>query len=160
MEYKYPVQKPLAIIRMTSDWIAEASMLLALHIEGDHYSEDLFEKCNQALERLIGFDSAELYLVKNADACIGFVLINWGFSTTTGWPILRIQDLFILQSSRREGAGTLLLEHCIHLVKLQGANRIQLDTNVMNTAARSFYEQAGFECFPEKLIYMKFIHET
>ncbi|MGM0885330.1 MAG: GNAT family N-acetyltransferase, partial [Bacillota bacterium] len=54
------------------------------------------EECKQNLRRLLDFKNAELLMARREDDFIGFIALNWGFSTTKGQPFLRIQDIYVL----------------------------------------------------------------
>ena len=100
---------------------------------------------------------ARFYLAGHGQDWAGFVVVYWGWSTASGRPILRIQDIYVEPLFRNRGIGTMLLKFCEKLAKSKGAGSIRLETNVENTAARKLYEKAGFVEFPQRRICMKFL---
>lgn len=69
--------------------------------------------------------------------------------------LLRIQDVFTSESSRRKGVAQALLGLAEQLARDAGAHRIQLETDCDNEAARSLYgDRAGFLHMKRKIVYM------
>lgn len=142
------------IVPLDPTLIADAAVLLAAYLPDKH--PDRLIQARRSLERLLRYDAAQLLLARRATGLVGFAAISWGFSTT-GMPILRIQDLFTAPQARRTGVASALLAHLCQQARQRGANRIQLETAIDNLAARRLYERAGFECFPANTIYMLFV---
>ncbi|WP_062104323.1 GNAT family N-acetyltransferase [Bacillus niameyensis] len=115
------------------------------------------DECKNKIERLLKFEHAQFLLAKIDGEYVGFIALNWGFSTTKGQPFLRIQDLFVLEEFRRKGAASALIEESIVITKRNNANRLQLNTGTNNIQARKLYESSGFERFENKEIYMLFL---
>jgi ribosomal protein S18 acetylase RimI-like enzyme len=129
--------------------------LLAAHLA--HWRKLTLAECERNLRRLLDFPGAEFVLARQSGQYCGFVALHWGFSTSAGRPILRVQDLFVTPEHRRQGVARALLSHAAGLGRARGANRLQLETDLDNTAARRLYESFGFERFPQKEIYMCFL---
>ena len=113
--------------------------------------------CEDKLMRLLRWPSAQCFLAGQAGVWAGFASINWGFSTSKGQPIVRVQDLFVLPAYRRRGIAKALLQHLADLGRQHGANRLQLETDTQNMPAQALYSASGFEWFPDKEIYMLFL---
>ncbi|SDW22187.1 GNAT family N-acetyltransferase [Paenibacillus sp. CF384] len=147
------------VVQLTEGLLNEASKLLVnyMYPNGD-YGKSQEEECKESLERLLDFHHADFYMAKVEGDYVGFIATNWGFSTTKGQPILRIQDLYVSDDYRRHGIAQLLVRRVLKIAKLKNANRIQLDTSSVNTPARRLYESLGFEWFSEKEIYMLFLN--
>lgn len=147
------------ILNLSLDLLSEASYLLVNYIypKGD-WGINEQEVCKQNLRHLLNFKYADFMMVKKDDECIGFIAVNWGFSTTKGQPFLRIQDLYVLPQYRYKGFAKLLVNKAIDLADQNNANRIQLNTGTENKDARTLYESLGFEWFPNKEIYMYFLN--
>ena len=62
-----------------------------------------------------------------------------------------LEDLFVVASARREGAGNQLLAFVVERASERGAASIGLLTNENNEPARAFYRQAGFKPAAEAL---------
>jgi len=139
-------------VELSPGLLGVAAALLAAHMSG--WSDTSMGECEQALRRLLDFPGARFVLARRSGEYCGFASIHWGFSTTKGQPILRVQDLFVLPEHRHQGIAQALLRHAVELARAGSANRLQLETGTHNVAARSLYESLGFEWFPQKEIYM------
>ncbi|SFS76580.1 N-acetyltransferase [Paenibacillus sp. BC26] len=111
----------------------------------------------QTKSKTVNFNNADFFMVRREAVFMGFIALNWGFSTTKGQPFLRIQDLYVLPQFRKKGIAKLLVDKAIEVARQNNANRLQLNTGTNNESARSLYKTLGFEWFPEKVIYMYFL---
>lgn len=147
----------IAIAELRPELLREAGALLAAYRHPAGWGEREHHDCTTTLERLLDFGMAGFLLARRGEDYAGFISLNWGFSTTTGKPILRVQDLFTLPQCRRAGVARALLEHARRLGEARGANRLQLETDGENAQARALYQSLGFEWFPRKAVYMRFL---
>ena len=58
--------------------------------------------------------------------------------------IYKLHKLYVLPQLQGKGAGTLLVNEAVNLVKKKGATAIQLNVN-RNNKAKDFYEKLGFK---------------
>ncbi|WP_171689542.1 GNAT family N-acetyltransferase [Paenibacillus germinis] len=147
------------VVQLTENLLNEASHLLVnyMYPNGD-YRKSHEDECKESLERFLDFHNADFFMAKVAGDFVGFIATNWGFSTTKGQPILRIQDLYVIADFRKLGIAQLLVRRAVQIAKLKNANRIQLDTSSVNKPARRLYERLGFKWFSDKEIYMLFLN--
>ncbi|MBW8349671.1 GNAT family N-acetyltransferase [Bacillus sp. IITD106] len=150
-------QSKINIIHLCTESLYEASFLLAHYMHPNQWTEKNQKECLQNLTKLLEFQNANFLLAKSDDTPVGFIALNWGFSTTKGKSILIIQDLFVMPSFRRNGIARMLIDEAILLAKEKDANRLHLNTDTNNNNARSLYQAMGFKWFPEKEIYMLFL---
>jgi ribosomal protein S18 acetylase RimI-like enzyme len=61
-----------------------------------------------------------------------------------GDTVVEVPTLVVAESSRREGAGKLLMEEVQRLAAESNANLIELVATTQNVAAREFYRALGF----------------
>ncbi|MCA1687959.1 MAG: GNAT family N-acetyltransferase, partial [Actinobacteria bacterium] len=61
-----------------------------------------------------------------------------------GDTVVEVPTLVVAESSRREGAGKLLMEEIQRLAAESDANLIELVATTQNVAAREFYRALGF----------------
>ena len=98
----------------------------------------------------------EILLVERRDGAtlrpIGFALFFPHYSTWEGRPGLYVEDLFIVESERRRGAGRALLAALARIAHERGWSRIDLSVLDWNPA-RSFYEAHGMVHQAEWLSY-------
>lgn len=145
----------IEIVELSPELVPNGAALLAAHLAG--WRNLTPAECERHLRSLLDFPGAQLFLARRLGHYGGFVALHWGFSASTGRPILRVQDLFVAPARRRQGIAKALLEYAAALGRSRGANRLQLETDIDNVAARTLYESFGFESFPQKAIYMYFL---
>jgi ribosomal protein S18 acetylase RimI-like enzyme len=150
-----PAVSEVDIIELSPDLLTIGATLLAAHMAGR--SEPSLAECERILRCLLDFPSAQFVLAHQLGQYCGFAALHWGFSTTAGLPILRVQDLFVASENRRQGIARALLQYAADLGRARGAHRLQLETDTSNIAARSLYLSFGFEWFPQKEIFMCFL---
>ncbi|REK55366.1 MAG: hypothetical protein C6W55_10295 [Thermobacillus sp.] len=152
------VREFLEIIPLSKDFLEPATRLLARYMKSSYgRDEELTSKCEKSLLDLLDDGVAQFHLARHGNDWAGFVVVYWGFSTASGRPVLRIQDICVEPLFRNRGIGTRLLQFCEKMASEKGANSIRLETNVGNTAARRLYAKAGFAEFPQRLVCMKFL---
>ena len=57
----------------------------------------------------------------------------------------QVQDIYVDRAARHSGAGNALIDAAIETAKEFGASKLLLSVAAKNSAAQSFFEQAGFE---------------
>jgi GNAT superfamily N-acetyltransferase len=75
----------------------------------------------------------------------GFAQTRFRLSVWTGKEDAWLEDLFVEESSRREGLGRRLVEAAVERARSRGCDRIQLDVNQANTGALELYQSCGFK---------------
>ncbi|WP_248929181.1 bifunctional GNAT family N-acetyltransferase/NUDIX hydrolase [Paenibacillus hamazuiensis] len=145
---------PIEIVELNHSLIREASLLLAGYRAEGGWDGGHAEECEAALLRLLEDAHTICLLARHQDEYAGFVTYHWGFSTTKGLPILKIQDVYTSPKHRNSGVGQALLQHTVELARERGAHRLQLETDTGNLPARSLYEKLGFEWISQKEVYM------
>lgn len=83
------------------------------------------------------------FLVAEDDAIVGYVVADT--STEYGVPIGHVKDIAVESERRREGIGRALLARALTTLASTGVERIRLEVRRSNHAARSLYEDFGFE---------------
>ena len=76
---------------------------------------------------------------------IGFTQLYPSFSSGAMARILILNDLFVAPDARRHGTGSALLEAAAEYGRRIGAARLELSTELTNTAAQSVYERMGWK---------------
>ncbi|PYI55210.1 GNAT family N-acetyltransferase [Paenibacillus flagellatus] len=138
--------------------VRAAAPLLAEYKHGDAPVTDAaMAECKESWRRLIltGHSYGLLARCRETGEYAAFVTYSWGFSSTKGMPVLRIQDVFTASRRRRTGASEALLARTETIAREAGAHRLQLETDVDNAAARALYEKAGYRPIEPKLVYMR-----
>jgi len=152
------IREYLEIVPLDRELLEPATRLLARYRKTSYGQDgELVSNCEKSLRDLLDYGVAQFYLAGQGDEWAGFVVVYWGFSTSSGKPVLRIQDIYVEPLFRNRGIGTRLLQFCEKMARAKGANSIRLETNADNTTARRLYEKAGFVEFPQRLVCMKFL---
>jgi ribosomal protein S18 acetylase RimI-like enzyme len=112
------------------------------------------KKCEDHLRKLWMSGYAYGFIGYLDNVAAGMLTYNWGFSTTKGLPILRIQDVFTAPEARMKGVGQALLQYIKAIAHAKGAHRLQLETDNDNKPARMLYEKMGFQWISQKEVYM------
>jgi ribosomal protein S18 acetylase RimI-like enzyme len=124
--------------------------------ESDSSLEQL-ENGEQILNRFIRNNLAQLYLAKHNQEYVGFIVVSWSFSITKGYPVLRIDAIYVSPLHRNKGVGGKLMQHAIELAIENKATRLQLETDEDNMPANTLYKNLGFKLIPGKGVYMSFL---
>jgi len=144
----------IKVVELNDSLVHEASLLLAAYRFECGWDGQKQEECTAALLRLLAFNNAFCLLAIHEDECLGFVTYHWGFSTTKGLPLLKIQDVFTLPEYRKLGVAKTLLSRIVEIAVKSGAHRLQLETDTDNIPARALYSNLGFEWISHKEVYM------
>ena len=99
----------------------------------------------RALALIIGTPQlGTIFVAREDDQLLGMVSLLSTVSTAEGGPVCWLEDLVVREQRRRQGIGTLLLEHAIAFAHAQGFARITLLTDRINAGARRLYARHGF----------------
>ena len=110
----------------------------------DYLENDLPDdgSITEALGVLLDDPDTEFLLAGEPE--IGFAQIRYRHSVWTGSEDAWLEDVFVLEEARGDGAGRLLVEAAIARARKRGCGRIQLETNASNRPAVALYEAVGF----------------
>ncbi len=76
---------------------------------------------------------------------VGFALYGFRYSSFIGQPIIWLDDLYVDEESRSQGAGASLMEHLAQIAKENDCTHIAWNTDSRNTRGLSFYHRLGAE---------------
>jgi ribosomal protein S18 acetylase RimI-like enzyme len=113
-----------------------------------YYAEDglAFDEARQgaALAAMLDGDPLCLaWLVRVADATVGYVVVTLGFSLESGGRDGVIDELFVAPSMRGRGIGAKVLALVEQEARARGLNRLYLEVGHDNPA-QGLYRRAGF----------------
>ncbi len=94
--------------------------------------------------RLLNNDSAILVAADGEQKIIGFCQLYPTFCSVIAGPICVLYDLFVDASTRKTGAGKLLMLAAHDYAKTNGFSRLDLTTAKTNLAAQALYESLGW----------------
>jgi ribosomal protein S18 acetylase RimI-like enzyme len=119
---------------------------VALMIAGfrDSYGErnPSDDEIGAAVAELITDEHTDFLLA--GEPAVGFAQLRFRTSVWSGGEDAWLEDVFVAEQARGEGAGRALVEECLKRARERGCKRIQLDTNETNEPAMRLYESLGF----------------
>ncbi len=94
----------------------------------------------------------EVLIAERDEEPVGFALFFTTYSTWEGRPSLYLEDLFVIESARKHGAGRALLAKLAAICVERGYQRLELQVLDWNPA-REFYHRLGMGHMNEWLPY-------
>ena len=136
-EHEYPTVGDLTVESNLSDRLVH-----------DEYLPELRDAAARAAagELLVALDSTTGDLLGTASLFTASAGPRWAEGAGEADAVLRM--LAVATRARRQGIGRELTAECIRRARDLGCRRLLLSTAVAMTAARSLYEQLGFERDP------------
>jgi GNAT superfamily N-acetyltransferase len=95
---------------------------------------------------------AALAVDENSRA-VGYATWFHTYSTFLAKPTMYLEDLFVLEESRKGGAGSMLFEHVRTLGAHRGCGRMEWHVLDWNTLAREFYRRRQATWMKDWLLY-------
>ena len=133
----------IQIRRASIDDLGLISPLFDLYRQFYELDSDVAKAEKFLAQRLQHHESVIFLAFDGADA-VGFTQLYPGFSSVSMARTFLLNDLYVLASHRRHGAGALLLKAAVAHAQSAQAVRISLTTNVANTTAQAVYEAQGW----------------
>ena len=137
------LMNPIHIRRASIDDLGLISPLFDLYRQFYEQDSDVAKAEKFLAQRLQHHESVIFLAFDGADA-VGFTQLYPGFSSVSMARTFLLNDLYVLASHRRHGAGALLLKAAVAHAQSAQAVRISLTTNVANTTAQAVYEAQGW----------------
>jgi len=108
----------------------------------------------QVREALFGAKpGAEVVMARIGDEVAGFALYFHNFSTFLAKPGIYLEDLYVRQKFRGQGAGEALLRHLAKTALARGCGRLEWSVLDWNQRAIDFYKSLGAVPMNEWTIY-------
>ncbi len=86
---------------------------------------------------------ARLLVAASGRKLIGYALYFYTYSSFTARPTLYLEDLFVLEDTRRRGLGKALFTKCVEEAINHGCNKMEWAVLPWNRNAIDFYEKLG-----------------
>jgi ribosomal protein S18 acetylase RimI-like enzyme len=102
------------------------------------------EQFDRTVRALIGRPDTEFLLGGGGDDPDAVAQVRYRLSVWTGTEDAWLEDLYVREAARGTGLGRAMVETVIERAQARGCGRLELDTDVSNTAARALYESVGF----------------
>lgn len=101
-------------------------------------------------------DQSVVFLVEDdSGKALGFTQLYPSFSSVSMARTYILNDLFVVESSRRKGVASKLLQEAAQYSKTVGAIRLTLSTAVNNHEAQALYTSEGWELDQQFLVFHK-----
>lgn len=76
---------------------------------------------------------------------VGFALYGFRYSSFAGQPSIWLDDLYVDDEMRSQGAGTALMTHLAQIAKENDCTHLAWNADAQNTRGLRFYERLGAE---------------
>jgi len=90
-------------------------------------------------------NESEIFFARRDEQPVAFIQLYPLFSSVSMGRVWILNDLYVDESARRQGVGTILLEAAAQFARAVGAIRLKLETEHANTAAQAAYEALGWK---------------
>jgi GNAT superfamily N-acetyltransferase len=95
----------------------------------------------------------DVFLAEISGKVVGYAITFETYSSFLAQPTLFLEDLFVLEQHRGEGAGYRLFRHCVAEAQRRGCGRMEWQVLDWNRPAIDFYERLGAKQLKEWLSY-------
>ena len=101
-------------------------------------------------------DHIKLFMIEEEDRIVGFVNIMAVFSVWAKGFAVIVDDLYIIEESRRKGYGTKAMREIENYAREHNYKRMQFTSDDTEKRAKEFYKKLGFET-AETNFYVRYI---
>jgi GNAT superfamily N-acetyltransferase len=133
----------LQLIRVTSEKVALIAPLFDAYRQFYGQTTDL-EGARQFMFQRLQRGEAVVFAVIEDENALGFTQLYPSFSSVSMRPIWILNDLFVVEKTRRRGIGAQLMRAARDHALRTGAVRLVLSTAVENVTAQALYEKEGW----------------
>ncbi|BAZ40263.1 GCN5-related N-acetyltransferase [Calothrix sp. NIES-4101] len=88
---------------------------------------------------------AYVLLAESSGYEIGFALFGFRYSSFIGQPSIWLDDLYVDENSRSQGAGTALMDKLAEIAKENDCSHLAWNADARNLRGLSFYSRLGAE---------------
>jgi GNAT superfamily N-acetyltransferase len=81
---------------------------------------------------------------------VGFALCHFRYSSFAAQPSLWLDDLFVDEDARSQGAGTALMGHLAQIAQVHDCTHLAWNADAHNTRGLSFYHRLGAKITEQK----------
>jgi GNAT superfamily N-acetyltransferase len=137
----------------------DADAIAALLDELDRYyggtpDEPREDRVRQINEALFGeVPAGHSLVVRDGTSLAGFAAYSFVWPAAGTSRSLFLKELYVAESHRRRGIGTMMMQELFGLAGKHGCSRVEWHADDDNPDAVRFYASLGFEPSPSKLFY-------
>jgi len=88
---------------------------------------------------------ASVVFVEAKGLAIAFALYGFRYSSFVGQPSLWLDDLYVVENQRSQGAGALLMAHLAQIAQENDCTHLAWNADARNTGGLRFYRHLGAE---------------
>jgi GNAT superfamily N-acetyltransferase len=103
---------------------------------------------------------AHVLLAENSLGVIGFALYIFRYSSFVGQPSIWLDDLYVEENMRSQGAGTLLMRQLQQIAQENNCTHLAWTADARNTKGIKFYHRLGAKIVERKGDYRCFLTWT
>ncbi len=133
----------MEVIQARAEHLEKVSKLFDQYRVFYNSSSD-YEAAKQFIEARFKHQDSAIFVACSGQTVIGFAQLYPSFSSVSMRRIWILNDLFVEEAYRGQGAGNALLKAAQAFAQETDAIRIALSTQVANTPAQSLYEASGY----------------
>ena len=86
---------------------------------------------------------AYVLFAQNGKSSVGFALYGFRYSSFAGQPSIWLDDLYVDQEARSQGAGTLLMMRLAEIAQEHNCTHLAWNADIRNTRGLNFYYRLG-----------------
>jgi GNAT superfamily N-acetyltransferase len=105
------------------------------------------------IEEMKNHPCAVVLFAKSNEDFVGICTCFYAYSTFLARPLLNIHDLYVEESARGKGVGTLLLKGLEEMAQRKKCGKITLEVRKDNLNARDLYKGQGFQEAPHSMFF-------
>jgi GNAT superfamily N-acetyltransferase len=110
-----------------------------------------FYRVDPSDERLLALASALIenpsegtqLIARSEGTPVGFATVYWTWQTLHAARVGVLNDLYVVPAARGTGTGRALIDHCLHLCRAHGAEKLVWETAPDNVTAQRLYDGIG-----------------
>lgn len=95
-------------------------------------------------QRIENQESVIFLALDEQGEALGFTQLYPNFSSVSAQRTWQLNDLYVVESARRQGVAKALMEHACQFAKRDGVKGIALETAESNHSAQRLYESLGY----------------
>jgi GNAT superfamily N-acetyltransferase len=93
---------------------------------------------------------AYVLLAENLKGACGFALYGFRYSSFVGQPSIWLDDLYIDENMRNQGAGSVLMSYLKQIAQKHDCTHLAWNADVRNVRGLDFYHRLGAEIIEQK----------
>jgi GNAT superfamily N-acetyltransferase len=151
-----PVSEPRLEPATIEDLPQLVELLVALFSEESDFEPDKLKQEHGLRLILEQPNRGRIFVLRTEHMVIGMVNLLFTISTAEGGLVILMEDVIVHPQHRRQGYGSLLLNHAIEFARAKHFKRITLLTDKISAESQAFFVSHGFSfssMIPMRLVF-------